>query len=87
MQVSNYASSAHVTSYQESNGTKYSAQPMAFLKEKMDEMIEKIRNGDVEPTYQIGAQSFTEKEWDEFLGKFDSIEDMIRKLMRERQER
>ena len=34
-----------------------------------------------------GHQSFTEKEWDEFLSKFDSLEDAIRKLMEEEQEK
>ena len=40
-----------------------------------------------EPSYQIGAQSFTEKEWDRFLEKFDAIEEKIRELVRERLEK
>lgn len=56
-----------------------------FLKEKMDEIIEKIKNGDTEVSYQIGAQSFTEKEWEELLEKFDSIEEAIQELMKEEQ--
>lgn len=35
----------------------------------------------------IGAQSFTEKEWEEFLDKFDSFEEAIRELMKEEQTR
>lgn len=58
-----------------------------FLEEKINEIFIKIQNGDTEATYQIGTQSFTEKEWDEFLEKFDSIEEAIKKLMREEQER
>lgn len=58
-----------------------------FFKEKMSELLVKIQNGDTEPSYQIGAQSFTEKEWDEFLEQFDSVEDAIQKLMREERER
>lgn len=58
-----------------------------ILKEKINEIFVKIQNGDTEPTYQIGAQSFTEKEWDEFLEKFDSIEEAIQELMREEKER
>lgn len=54
------------------------------LKEKMNEFLEKIKNGATEATYQIGAQSFTEKEWEKFLEQFDSIEEAIRELMRER---
>ncbi len=58
-----------------------------FIAEKINEILEKIRNGETEPTYQIGAQSFTEKEWDKFLEKFDSIEETIRELIREEQAR
>ena len=57
------------------------------LKEKMNELLEKIQNGATEATYQIGAQSFTEKEWEKFLEQFDSIEEAIRELMRERHEK
>ncbi len=32
------------------------------LEEKINEIFVKIQNGDTEPSYQIGAQSFTEKE-------------------------
>lgn len=43
-----------------------------------------IRSAEEEAAYQIGAQSFTEDEWDELLEKFDATEDTIRRLMRER---
>lgn len=39
--------------------------------------------GGAEPTYQIGAQSFTEKEWDELLDQFDDAEEKIRELLKE----
>ena len=58
-----------------------------FLQKKMKELLEKIQNGEDETSYKIGAQSFTEKEWDELLENFDSIEDMLRELMRERHEK
>ena len=58
-----------------------------LLKEKSEEIFTKIKNGETENSYQIGSQSFTEKEWDEFLSKFDSVEDAIRKLMEEEQEK
>ena len=58
-----------------------------LLKEKSEEIFTKIKNGETENSYQIGSQSFTEKEWDEFLSKFDSLEDAIRKLMEEEQEK
>lgn len=40
-----------------------------------------------EPSYQIGSQSFSEKEWDEFLDKFDAVEEVIKVQMKEEQER
>ncbi len=58
-----------------------------ILEEKINEIFVKIQNGDTEASYQIGAQSFTEKEWEEFLGKFDSIEEAIQELMKEEQDR
>lgn len=58
-----------------------------ILQEKIQDLSEKIQNGETEPSYQIGAQSFTLKEWDEFLAKFDSAEEAIRELMREEQEK
>ena len=58
-----------------------------ILEEKINEIFIKIQSGDTEPTYQIGAQSFTEKEWEEFLDKFDSAQEAIQKLMKEEQVR
>lgn len=55
----------------------------AFFQEKINEIFVKIQNGETEPVYQIGSCSFTEKEWNRFLKKFDSVQDAIRKLMRE----
>ena len=58
-----------------------------YLRQKIDEIFVKIQNGDTEPTYQIGSQSFTEKEWETFLEKFDSIEEAIQELIKEEQAR
>ena len=58
-----------------------------YLRQKIDEIFVKIQNGDTEPIYQIGSQSFTEKEWETFLEKFDSIEEAIQKLIKEEQAR
>lgn len=57
-----------------------------ILQEKISEISAKIRNGDTEQTYQIGGQAFSEKEWEELLEKFDSVQDAIGELMREEQE-
>lgn len=58
-----------------------------FIQDKMVEILEKIENGEREKSYQIGSQSFTEKEWDKFLENFDSIQEVLKELMRERLEK
>lgn len=58
-----------------------------FLAEKIEELHDKIKNGDTEASFQIGAQSFTEKEWDELLCNFDSVQEEIKELMKEKQEK
>lgn len=54
-----------------------------FIREKIEELWVKFQNGESEPSYQIGAASFTEKEWDKLLEKFDALEEEIRTQMRE----
>ncbi|NBJ92488.1 hypothetical protein [Parablautia muri] len=56
---------------------------MEMLKGKKEEIIKKVVNGETEPKIQIGAQAFTEKEWDRLLKQFDSAEDAIKEKMRE----
>ena len=58
-----------------------------FFAMYMEQIFIKIQSGDTEPTYQIGSQSFTEKEWETFLEKFDSIEEAIQELIKEEQAR
>ncbi len=60
------------------------AECMAFLREKSEEILEKLRNGETEVSYQIGAESYTEKEWDKLLKKFDDIQEDVRQKMEER---
>lgn len=43
-----------------------------LLEEKRNELWTKIMNGDTAPTYQIGGQSFTEKEWERLLRRIDT---------------
>lgn len=38
---------------------------------------------DLETSFQIGASSFTLKEWDRFLEKFDSAEETVEKAIQE----
>lgn len=53
------------------------------IREKIEEIYEKVANGDTEQSFVIGAQSFTLEEWDEFLAKFDAAEEEIRKMQKE----
>lgn len=44
---------------------------MQQIRDKKEEILEKIKNGDTEPSFQIGSQSFTQKEWDKLLKAID----------------
>ncbi len=57
-----------------------------LIREKLKELYALIMSGNTEQTYQIGNNSFTIKEWKEFLEAFDSMEDAIKELMKEEQE-
>ena len=76
-----YSSSGMAT---EMNGTDKTAECMAFLREKSEEILEKLRNGETEVSYPIGAESYTEREWDKLLKKFDDIQEDVRQKMEER---
>ncbi len=60
------------------------AECMAFLREKSEEILEKLRNGETEVEYPIGGESYTEREWDKLLEKFDDIQEDVRRRMEER---
>lgn len=49
-----------------------------FLLEKMEEMRAKIKNGTIQPKIQIGAEAYTEEEWQKLLDKIDAAEEAIR---------
>lgn len=66
------------------NGSVESMDYMAFLQEKCEEILEKLRTGETEVSYPIGAESYTEREWDKFLKKFDDIQEDVRQKMEER---
>ena len=58
---------------------------MQLIRERMEEIFVKVQNNDTEESFQIGGSSFTIKEWEEFLEKFDDAEDEIRELLKEEQ--
>ena len=59
----------------------------AQIRAKMQEIYDKMQNGDTETKFQIGNQEFTLKEWDHFLEKFDSVQDAIREALEDRIEK
>lgn len=83
MQIGSDVSKRTYTSYQTGKENKNSADFMELVKEKKNEIYEKLRKGETEPSFQIGAQSFTVKEWNKFLKGFDSTEETIKEMMRE----
>lgn len=59
---------------------------MQKIREKMAEIFEKVKKGETEQSFQIGASSFTLKEWEKFIEKFDKSEEEIKKLIKEARE-
>ncbi|MBQ2902452.1 MAG: hypothetical protein IJE49_11505 [Agathobacter sp.] len=57
---------------------------LSQIHKKIEEMQEKLDNDEVNESFQIGGQTFTVEEWDEFLKKFDSIQEAMEALMKER---
>lgn len=49
-----------------------------FLQEKMEEMRIKIKNGTIQPKIQIGAEAYTQEEWQKLLEKIDAVEEVLR---------
>lgn len=76
-------------------GTKYTAAKdtnqqlvgtedyLQLLRDKIGEMYDKVENNETEESFQIGANSFTQAQWDRLLLEFDDIQDTIKELMRE----
>lgn len=54
-----------------------------IISERRNEIYEKLKNGDIEESFQIGGSSFTEKEWDKLLSEVDDITEEMREAMRE----
>lgn len=65
---------------------KYTKEEMLqMISDKMEEISEKVKNNETETSFQIGGQSFTEKEWNKILEQFDAAQREIREQMREEQ--
>ena len=49
----------------------------------MQEMVKKVREGKVEPSFQTGGQTFTIKEWDKLLADFDDAQEVLQEQVKE----
>lgn len=58
-----------------------------ILSDKADELYEKLINGDTETSFQIGAGSYTEKEWNRLLKWFDAVQEAIREASEAREKK
>lgn len=67
----------------ETTAADSTADYLQLIRDKINEMYDKVENNEAEESFQIGAGSFTEKEWSKLLEEFDDIQETIRELMRE----
>lgn len=54
-----------------------------LLQEKMEEMADNIKNGTIQPKFQIGNEAYTIEEWKKFLKKVDDVQEGITEQIRE----
>lgn len=52
------------------------------MREHMRDICGKVVTGSAEPSFQIGSSTFTQKEWEEFLSRFDSVEEAVQAAIR-----
>lgn len=52
------------------------------MREKMGEMYKKVLTGNTQPSFRIGSSTFTLDEWEEFLSRFDTVEEAYKAAMR-----
>lgn len=56
---------------------------MREIRDRMGEIYDKVKKGQTQQSFQIGASSFTLKEWERFLKKFDKGQEELEELIRE----
>ena len=73
--------------YDYMDGTDSKKDYSKFLEQYAEQIKEKIKNGETEPTYQIGGQSFNEEEWKKLVEKIDKDIEQIQAEQAERLEK
>ena len=59
---------------------------MDCISEKKKDIAKKVQNGETEPKFSIGADSYTVKEWDKLISKVDKNNEEVRKEQEQRKE-
>ena len=54
-----------------------------ILRAKQEEIRDKLNNGETETSFGIGGESYTNKEWNRLMSRFDNTIDEMRESMRE----
>lgn len=54
------------------------------IADRKEEIAEKLRRGDTQEKFQIGADSYTLEEWERMMEQFDSLEEIIKQMLSER---
>ncbi|MCM1127449.1 MAG: hypothetical protein NC429_13375 [Lachnospiraceae bacterium] len=56
---------------------------MELIQNRKSEILEKVKKGETEPVIQIGAQAYTEKQWEKMLESLDDTEKDIKDMIQE----
>lgn len=56
---------------------------MQMIQDRKSEILEKVKKGETEPVIQIGAQAYTEKQWEKMLESLDDTEKDIKDMIQE----
>lgn len=59
---------------------------MEALKKRKEEILEKVKKGETEPSFQLGAQTFTVKQWNKLVERIDEAIDDIQETAQQKKE-
>lgn len=68
------------------NSAMTTQEMMQEIRKKIEELYDKVKKGETEQSFQIGASSFTLKEWERFIERFDKVQEELEELIREARE-
>lgn len=65
-------------------GVDVREQAKEMIAERKAQILEKVKNGETEPSIAIGNSSFTEKEWDKLMNRIDKTLEDTKEEQKER---